>query len=188
MGVPPLGRLDCGKGCIRFRHPADLPLAVAEKIIRAAVTVAQAEARLMTGNALAGRQRPGILVRMEELLVVMFAGAIVAVLTPTTLAASPRGWWCAVAIVAIVAAAANGGLASLSAREPDNNILVRDIFAWALIAGLTPLLVAVVPRGLIRNAKRVWPRTVVATLLVAVMTAATPLLVLLVHCTSGDCL
>jgi uncharacterized protein YdhG (YjbR/CyaY superfamily) len=39
-----LGRLDCGKGCVRFRHPADLPLAVAEKIIRAAVKLAWVEA------------------------------------------------------------------------------------------------------------------------------------------------
>ena len=31
-----LGRLDCGKSCLRFRKPADLPLAVAAKIIKAA--------------------------------------------------------------------------------------------------------------------------------------------------------
>ncbi len=36
-----LGRIDCGKGCIRFRRPADLPLPVAVKIIRAAVRLAR---------------------------------------------------------------------------------------------------------------------------------------------------
>jgi uncharacterized protein YdhG (YjbR/CyaY superfamily) len=36
-----LGHLDCGKSCIRFRHPADLPLDVAEKVIHAAVKMAE---------------------------------------------------------------------------------------------------------------------------------------------------
>ncbi len=35
-----LGRLDCGRSCIRFRKPADLPLDVAAKIIKAAAKLA----------------------------------------------------------------------------------------------------------------------------------------------------
>ncbi|HEY3754659.1 MAG TPA: DUF1801 domain-containing protein [Opitutaceae bacterium] len=35
-----LGRLDCGKSCIRFKKPAELPLSVAAKIIKAAVGIA----------------------------------------------------------------------------------------------------------------------------------------------------
>lgn len=31
-----LGKLDCGKSCIRFRQPADLPLKTVEKMIKAA--------------------------------------------------------------------------------------------------------------------------------------------------------
>lgn len=38
-----LKSLDCGKSCIRFRKPADLPLEVAEKIIRASVKMAGAK-------------------------------------------------------------------------------------------------------------------------------------------------
>jgi uncharacterized protein YdhG (YjbR/CyaY superfamily) len=37
-----LGALDCGKSCIRFRKPADLPLGLAKKMIRAAVKLARA--------------------------------------------------------------------------------------------------------------------------------------------------
>lgn len=32
--------LDCGKSCIRFKKPADLPLALAEKLIRASAKLA----------------------------------------------------------------------------------------------------------------------------------------------------
>ncbi len=35
--------LDCGKCCIRFRKPADLPLAVAEKLIKGAAKLAKAK-------------------------------------------------------------------------------------------------------------------------------------------------
>lgn len=35
-----LGRLDCGKACIRFNKPTDLPLPVVAKIIKAAVKLA----------------------------------------------------------------------------------------------------------------------------------------------------
>jgi len=31
---PRLGKLDCGKGCIRFRKPEDLPLDVADEMLR----------------------------------------------------------------------------------------------------------------------------------------------------------
>ena len=37
-----LGQLDCGKSCIRFRKPDDLPLEVVAKIIRDAVKLATA--------------------------------------------------------------------------------------------------------------------------------------------------
>ncbi len=33
--------LDCGKSCIRFRNPADLPLALAEKLIKGAAKLAK---------------------------------------------------------------------------------------------------------------------------------------------------
>ncbi len=35
-----LGQLDCGKSCIRFKKPAELPLDVAAKIIKAAAKLA----------------------------------------------------------------------------------------------------------------------------------------------------
>lgn len=37
-----LAALDCGKSCIRFRRPGDLPLAVAAKIIQSSVKLALA--------------------------------------------------------------------------------------------------------------------------------------------------
>jgi uncharacterized protein YdhG (YjbR/CyaY superfamily) len=37
-----LEALDCGKSCIRFRKPGDLPLGLAKKMIRAAIKLARA--------------------------------------------------------------------------------------------------------------------------------------------------
>jgi hypothetical protein len=125
---------------------------------------------------------------VEIFLLVMLGGAAVVGFSPTSLADNPHRWWRMVAVVAVLAVAGASTVLLVTAENPKYNLLIRDKIALVLIVGMTPVLASVGSRGWVRDHKRVWLRTGVAFTITSTMTAATPLLVLLVHCTSGDCL
>jgi len=117
-----------------------------------------------------------------------FGGIVVAVLTPTAFAGASRKWWRFVVLVSVVAFAANLAVSLSEASKPANNILTRDVVAWVILAGGSPLLVAAASRSVAIRTDGVWFRTGAAVLTLVVLAWATPLVMLLVHCTSGDCL
>ena len=121
---------------------------------------------------------------ITQLLVMFSGGMVVTSLTPTRLANVSRRWWQIAALVALAAFAANLIFSLAQASKPENNLLTRDVVAWVVLAGGNPLLIARVVLG----SKVVWLRTGAAVLTLAVLAGTTPFVMLLVHCTSGDCL
>lgn len=125
---------------------------------------------------------------MIEIFVITLGGIAMAALTPTRLVKVPCRWWSVVTIVSVVSLATNCVISFDEASQPVNNLLVRDVVAWILLAGVIPFLVAAVSRSIARNRKGVWLRTIVAVLVLVLLAGATPFVLLFVHCTSGDCL
>ena len=125
---------------------------------------------------------------LPQLLVMFLGGVVISLLTPTALASMPRRWWQVVAVVSILSVCVNLLFGLIEARKPENNLLIRDVVAWVFLAGSVPLLIAAVSRGVARHTNGVWPRTGAAVLTLAILAGSSPFIMLLVHCSSGDCL
>ena len=119
-----------------------------------------------------------------EIFVMQFSSALVAILAATPLVADHRRWWRIVAFVSVVGLLLNLVLIHREAAT----LLTRDIIGWIFIAAASPLAVARVSRAAALTTEKIWIRAVFAWLVTIILTGATPFILLLVHCTSGDCL
>jgi len=117
---------------------------------------------------------------------VILSSIIIAVLAITVLPCPPRRWWKIVFPVSLGLCLASGIAEAYAIMHPINNILIRDAITVVLLSGASVLLSAVATRALYRFSLL---SAVLASLVVSLgITLAMPLLLLLVHCTSGDCL
>ena len=123
-----------------------------------------------------------------EILFILLGAIVVALLTPTALVVIPRRWWRVVMFVSFGTVAVNLVVSFLEAKQPSNNLLVRDVVGWVVLAGIAPLLTAAVARSIVRSTDRIWIRTAATWLVAALLAGGAPCVMLIVHCTSGDCL
>lgn len=116
----------------------------------------------------------------------MYLGALgITLLTPTTLVYRPLQWWLVAVVVATGSPIASLGVV-LSA--PHGNLLTRDIIAWVSLSAGSALGLAALSRWLALKTNSTSVPTIVCVLALIAIVTVTPLLLLLVHCTSGDCL
>lgn len=95
-------------------------------------------------------------------------------------------WWALALCLAVAAAALNVAIELVHQSDPSENILNRDIAAIVVLAIVCPIVSACFA---VRFAqKSTLTRAAIATAVVAVFVLVAPLLVLVAHCTSGDCL
>jgi len=115
-------------------------------------------------------------------------GIIVMALTPASSLNLSRRWWLMVGISAFLAMMLNCPMSISAFRDPAKNMLVRDAIAWTFIAGIAPVIVGAVSRLAARTTKNIWLRLAAAVLAVGTLLLTTSYILLIVHCTSGDCL
>ena len=90
------------------------------------------------------------------------------------------------ATAVVFALAASTALALHAAADPINNRLGRDTVAFVLIGTLAPTTAGLV--AFIARRNSAWLRGIAPLLAGILPLASSPLVLLLVHCTSGDCL
>jgi len=89
--------------------------------------------------------------------------------------------------IAIIVSGVAGLLTSLyHASDPQHNLLVRDIVAFSLISLAAPVLTDRTARLLVRSITFI--RFIVPAFAGLLLLSTSPLILLLVHCSSGDCL
>lgn len=80
----------------------------------------------------------------------------------------------------------SGGLALIIATDPSKNRLMRDVVAQAVLATLMPVAAAIAVRQTANDPA--WVRAIAGVMAALVVPAVYPIVLLLVHCSSGDCL
>jgi hypothetical protein len=88
--------------------------------------------------------------------------------------------------LAVAAAALNVVIGLAHQSNPANNVLNRDIGAIVVLAFACPIVSASFAARLAQ--KSALTRSAVATAVVAAFVFVSPFIVLIAHCTSGDCL
>lgn len=118
----------------------------------------------------------------SALAVLLVAGASV-----TAWGRRPRRLVCLSLALAVVDLAWYVGVLRGHAAESVSTVLARDIVAEVLIGAAAPLLAAGAARVVSPRAAQKWAGVAAALVGIAWVLAG-PLLLLVVHCTSGDCL
>ena len=125
---------------------------------------------------------------LRDLAPTLAAALAVAVLSGTHLPRSRWAWRATVGAAAVVAVLMEVPVLRAEAAVPAAHVLARDVVAsLAFHAGLVLVTAAVAARGTARG----WPpsgRMGAGALTALVIAAIGPLVLLIVHCTSGDCL
>jgi hypothetical protein len=115
------------------------------------------------------------------------SGGIILIPFVATVLVLRKRQFCALALVLAIAAGLLNVAVELGHRSsPSNNILYRDIFTTAVLAFACPLAMAAA--AAVFAHRSVLARIAAAATVVAAFVFATPFLVLIAHCTSGDCL
>jgi hypothetical protein len=116
------------------------------------------------------------------------AAACLAVFSAWGASAQPRYWVLLAGFLIIVALALYVPSLLGRAAEPRNNILGRDIVASVALAAAAPAWAAWAAFALHSQGFGPIRRAVTSLAMSLLLLAASPIIVLLVHCTSGDCL
>jgi hypothetical protein len=116
------------------------------------------------------------------------AAAVLAVAGLTPLLDRPRAWLVLSGFVITVALALYLPTLLKAYATPSNNLLPRDVVAAVVLAGAAPVLASWTAVRFGRGATRTWAFVLGPLTVAALCLAATPFLVGVVHCTSGDCL
>ena len=114
-------------------------------------------------------------------LIPVSGGAVIAVLSATSLPWLSRHWWITTIAIGIAAALAN--LVFVLGFE---SRLYRDAFALAIVAALCTF--AIGWAGISLRDRSSLQRVAAAALTLTAFGLSAPFIGLLVHCTSGDCL
>ena len=80
----------------------------------------------------------------------------------------------------------SGGLALVFASTPSRNLLMRDVVAQTILATLMPVATSIAVRQTANDPP--WARAIAGVMAALVVPAVYPIVLLLVHCSSGDCL
>ena len=95
--------------------------------------------------------------------------------------------WRFIAGIAIVISGITGlALGLYEASNPKNNRLIQDVISYALISFSAPALAALTANLMARSGAI--SRFLFSTLAGTLLIFASPVILLLVHCSSGDCL
>ena len=116
----------------------------------------------------------------------LLAIVVVAVIGATSVFRDVRSFWFATAGIVTVTGGVCLAIALREASNPLANRLTRDVVAFALLGAIAPLLVSATSRFFFR--RDVWLRTSASLLVGLVPIYLSPLILLAVHCSSGDCL
>jgi hypothetical protein len=92
------------------------------------------------------------------------------------------------AVLAVAVAATYGWLIHDQVADPRSNLLVRDVAGRLLVGAAAPLLTVLAAAIVRPRAARGWITEAVSTLVGAVWVLTSPLILLYIHCSSGDCL
>ena len=104
----------------------------------------------------------------------------------SALALNNSHFWRVALGLAVAAVALNVAIGVAHKSNPANNILNRDIGAIAVLAFACPIVSASFAARLAQ--KSALTRFAVATAVVAAFVFVSPFIILIAHCTSGDCL
>jgi hypothetical protein len=116
------------------------------------------------------------------------ATVIVACASATTWARKQRRAAGLAVVLAVAVAASYAWLLHDQIADPRSNLLARDVAGWLVVGAATPLLSAsagVIVRPHVRHG---WAAGTISGLVGAAWVLASPLILLYVHCSSGDCL
>jgi hypothetical protein len=108
-------------------------------------------------------------------------GAVLALLSATSLPRNRHNWWRATVVIAVASAIANAAFIILRASP-----LYRDAIALSAAALLCVFLVGTI--GSLLRDRVAALRAIASALVVCAFALTAPYVVLLAHCTSGDCL
>jgi hypothetical protein len=112
---------------------------------------------------------------------IVAGGIVLTVVSGSVLVRNAQRWWIFVITVAVAAAISN-----LAIQIRNNPTLYRDVTAVVVIAMLSPIAIGATARSL---RDQVTSFRVLGSIAVLALSAIlTPLVVLITHCTSGDCL
>jgi hypothetical protein len=118
----------------------------------------------------------------------MSGGLALTFLSPTRLPHSPVAWWWITAIAALVAGASTFTVTLNHVGRPGYFVLTRDIIGSVLVAAILPIIIASINRRLVKTETIPFIR---AALTLIILTFSLPIMlitILMVHCSSGDCL
>ncbi len=101
---------------------------------------------------------------------------------------NPRKWWRVAWLIALLAASINFAIVANFVGRPGYLVLGRDIFVQLLIVFGITLAVAGLCRWLLNRNMTPGKRFAIAGIAAFLMSVPAPFIVLMVHCTGGDCL
>ena len=116
------------------------------------------------------------------------AAACLAIVSASGASARPRVWLLLASSLILVALALYVPSLLGRAAEPRNNILARDIVASVTLAAAAPAWAAWAAFVLHSQGFGPIRRALTSLALSLLLLAASPIILLVVHCTSGDCL
>ena len=100
----------------------------------------------------------------------------------------PSTWWQHATVVAVVAVVLNGIFYFVQFSTDDHLPLIRDVIATAWLAAGITFVVAAVGRWVSIRRFSLGTQSIVCFVVAITLSLPSPLVQLLVHCTSGDCL
>lgn len=104
----------------------------------------------------------------------------------TALVLRTRQFWALALGLAVAAGTLNVAIELARQSDASNNLLDRDIVATAVLAFACPVVSAAFAVAFLQKSSMA--RAAVATAVVAAFAWVAPIVVLIAHCTSGDCL
>jgi hypothetical protein len=141
-------------------------------------------ARYSIANPMIG---PDYIVRAITFAMLAAGPLAIAAASATELIIEPRGWWRTATSIALAAAVVMYLYQSSYMTDGGFIVLMRDIIASSLAVALFTLFTAGLARGLFRFQVATLWRTLIVFALTIAFTLSMPSVLLLIHCTSGDC-
>ena len=121
-------------------------------------------------------------------LLVGCGGIAMAAFSAPQASGDARKWWQLTAVVAVVAVVLNGLFYIVQLRTAGYSPLLRDLVAAALLSAGFTFIVAAFGRWLSSRTLSAATQSLACYVVAITLSLPLPLLQLLVHCTSGDCL
>jgi hypothetical protein len=117
-----------------------------------------------------------------------FGGIVMTAFSGSSLVDSKKGWWRFAVSVALIAVVIQAVAIVYYYGTPGYSILIRDVFAsFVLAAGIT-FVIAAITRRLASSGTGPAIRVIFCSMLTLLFGVLAPFAIIMVHCTSNDCL